>query len=63
MMIARFGWVAADSAYGRDSKFRAFFEGHRMSYVVELPVEQTVTDIDGRRGDILVKMTECSALQ
>jgi len=27
------GWVAADSAYGRDGKFRAFLEARRMSYV------------------------------
>ncbi|WP_442943408.1 IS701 family transposase [Nocardia sp. NBC_00565] len=43
------GWVAADSAYGRDGKFRAFLEARRMSYVLEVPVKQTVTDIDGRR--------------
>ena len=43
------GWVAADSAYGRDGKFRAFLEAHRMPYVVEVPVKQTVADTDGRR--------------
>jgi SRSO17 transposase len=34
------GWVAADSAYGRDGKFRAFCEARRLSYVVEVPVKQ-----------------------
>lgn len=49
------GWVAADSAYGRDGKFRAFLEAHRMPYVVEVPVKQTVADLDGdRRVDTLV---------
>ncbi len=43
------GWVAADSAYGRDGKFRAFCEARRLSYVVEVPVKQTVADLDGRR--------------
>uniref|UniRef100_UPI001873B462 IS701 family transposase n=1 Tax=Nocardiopsis kunsanensis TaxID=141693 RepID=UPI001873B462 len=43
------GWVAADSVYGRDGKFRAFCEARRMPYVVEVPVKQTVTDLDGRR--------------
>ncbi|WP_433192200.1 IS701 family transposase [Nocardia sp. CA-107356] len=43
------GWVAADSAYGRDGKFRAFCEARRLSYVVEVPVKQTVLDLDGRR--------------
>lgn len=49
------GWVAADSAYGRDGKFRAFFEARRLSYMVEVPVRQTVSDLDGsRRVDTLV---------
>ena len=43
------GWVAADSAYGRDGKFRAFLQAHRMPYVVEIPVKQTVADTGGRR--------------
>ncbi|WP_435831538.1 transposase [Nocardia aurea] len=43
------GWVTADSAYGRDGKFRAFCEARRLSYVLEVPVKQTVTDLDGRR--------------
>ncbi len=40
------GCVAADSAYGR---FRAFCEARRRSYVLEVPVRQTVADPDGRR--------------
>ncbi|WP_285730781.1 IS701 family transposase [Nocardiopsis sp. ATB16-24] len=43
------GWVVADSAYGRDGRFRAFCEARRMPYVVEVPVKQTVADLDGRR--------------
>ncbi|MBU3067740.1 transposase [Nocardia sp. NEAU-G5] len=43
------GWVAAACAYGRDGKFRAFCEARRLSYVVEVPVKQTVPDLDGRR--------------
>ncbi|MBF6212203.1 IS701 family transposase [Nocardia puris] len=43
------GWVAADSAYGRDGKFRSFCEARRLSYVLEVPVRQTVNDLDGRR--------------
>ncbi|APE34678.1 hypothetical protein BOX37_12745 [Nocardia mangyaensis] len=43
------GWVAADSAYGRDGKLRAFCEARRLSYVLEVPVRQTVNDLDGRR--------------
>jgi hypothetical protein len=43
------GWVTADSAYGRDGRFRAFLQAHRMPYVVEVPVRHTITDLDGRR--------------
>ena len=42
-------WVAADSAYGREARFRTFLEDRRMPYVVEVPVKQMVTDADGRR--------------
>ncbi|WP_071926784.1 transposase [Nocardia mangyaensis] len=45
----RTGRVAADSAYGRDGKFRSFCEARRLSYVLEVPVRQTVNDLDGRR--------------
>jgi SRSO17 transposase len=58
------GWVAADAAYGRDGKFRAFLEARRMSYVVEVPVRQTVTDLDGdRRGDTLISRAPDDAWQ
>ncbi|MFE3000827.1 transposase [Nocardia sp. NPDC059246] len=43
------GWVAADAAYGRDGRFRGFCEARRLSYVLEVPVRQTVADLDGRR--------------
>ncbi|MEV6258626.1 transposase [Nocardia sp. NPDC051911] len=43
------GWVTADSAYGRDGRFRAFLQANRMPYVVEVPVRHTITDVDGRR--------------
>ncbi|MFE9328965.1 IS701 family transposase [Nocardia sp. NPDC052278] len=43
------GWIAADAAYGRDGRFRAFCETRRLSYVLEVPVRQTVHDLDGRR--------------
>ncbi|MCX4098009.1 transposase [Nocardia sp. alder85J] len=56
MMIARTldagvaaGWVAADAAYGRDGRFRAFCETRRLSDVLEVPVRHTVADLDGRR--------------
>jgi SRSO17 transposase len=37
------GWVTADSASGRDGRFRAFLQAHRMPYVVEVPVRHTIT--------------------
>ncbi|WP_433204960.1 IS701 family transposase [Nocardia sp. CA-107356] len=69
MMIARTldagvaaGWVAADAAYGRDGRFRAFCESRRLSYVLEVPVRQTVADLDGRRRvDTLVARAPAQA--
>ena len=56
------GWVAADSAYGRGSRFRDFLEARRMPYVVEVPVKQTVVDLDGdRRVGTLVARTPAEA--
>lgn len=49
------GWVAADSAYGRDGRSRPLSGRRRMPYVVEVPVKQTVADTDGRRrADTLI---------
>nr|WP_184793113.1 IS701 family transposase [Phytomonospora endophytica] len=36
-------WVAADEAYGQDSKFRGFCERRRIGYVVAVPRSQKVT--------------------
>lgn len=38
-----FGWVAADSAYGQDRKLRAALERRRISYVMAVPVDETVS--------------------
>ncbi len=37
-----FGWVAADSAYGRDRNLRAALERRRIPYVMAVPVDETV---------------------
>ncbi|MBF6340857.1 transposase [Nocardia abscessus] len=56
------GWVTADSAYGRDGRFRAFLQAHRMPYVVEVPVRHTITDLDGRRRvDTLISRAPAGA--
>jgi SRSO17 transposase len=58
------GWVAAGSAYGRDGRFRVFLETRRMPYVVEVPVKQTVADLDGkRRVDTLIARAPDEAWQ
>ena len=55
-------WIAADSAYGHDEQFRAFLEARHMSYVLEVPVNQTVIDLDGkRRVDTLIDRAPASA--
>lgn len=56
------GWVAADATYGRDSAFLAFLVSRRLSYVVEVPLTQTVPELeeDGR-VDALVGRAPASA--
>ena len=34
------GWVAADSGYGRDDKFRSLLEDRRLPYAVEVPASR-----------------------
>lgn len=36
------GWVAADEAYGQDSKFRTFCDQRRVGYVVAVPRNQSI---------------------
>jgi SRSO17 transposase len=40
-------WVAADEAYGQDSKFRAWLEQHGIGYVVAVPRSQTIPAVAG----------------
>ncbi|WP_425556187.1 IS701 family transposase [Glycomyces endophyticus] len=48
------GWVAADATYGRDSAFLAFLSSRRLSYVVEVPLTQTLRESDeSGRVDVL----------
>lgn len=53
-------WVAADATYGRDGAFLAFLVSRRLSYVVEVPLTQTVLEEDGR-VDALVGRAPASA--
>lgn len=56
------GWVAADATYGRDSAFLAFLSARRLSYVVEVPLTQTLQEMqeDGR-VDVLASRAPDSA--
>jgi SRSO17 transposase len=48
-------WVAADEAYGQDSKFRRWLEAQRIGYVVAVPHNQTIPATQGcTRADHLV---------
>ncbi|GAA1980690.1 hypothetical protein GCM10009799_02240 [Nocardiopsis rhodophaea] len=42
-------WVAADEVYGRDGRFRAFLEAHRLPYAVTVQANQTVLPHPGWR--------------
>jgi SRSO17 transposase len=47
-------WVAADEAYGKDHKFRAWLEQRRIGYVVAVPCSQAVpADAGTSRADVL----------
>lgn len=41
-----FGWVAGDDEYGRASQFRAGLRGRRLRYVLDVPCNTLVRDID-----------------
>ncbi|CAM4395912.1 IS701 family transposase [Nocardiopsis rhodophaea] len=42
-------WIAADEVYGRDGRFRAFLEAHRLPYAVTVQANQTVLPRPGWR--------------
>jgi len=55
------GWVAADEAYGQDSKFRTWCEHRKIGYVVAVPRSQSIPlpldagfSLGSRRADDLV---------
>jgi SRSO17 transposase len=42
-----FGWVDADSGYGRDPKLRRFCHQHKLAYVFAVPVDLPLVDVRG----------------
>lgn len=58
------GWLAADEAYGRDSRFRAALRGLHLPYVVAVARDQHVRSGGQRyRADILTTMLPVNAWQ
>jgi SRSO17 transposase len=43
------GWVVGDDEFGRASEFRALLRTDRERYVLDVPCNTTVRDLDGRR--------------
>jgi SRSO17 transposase len=57
-------WLAADEAYGRDSRFRAALRGLHLAYVVAVPRDQHVHSSGQRyRVDVLTAMLPTRAWQ
>jgi SRSO17 transposase len=56
------GWIAADEAYGQDSKFRTFCDQRRIGYVVAVPRNQTIgTGLGTARADTLTTQAPLEA--
>jgi SRSO17 transposase len=48
------GWVTADEAYGKDSKFRLWLQQQQMAYVLAIPCDQKIpTENGSSRADHL----------
>jgi hypothetical protein len=54
-----FGWVVADSGYGRDPKLRAFCHRKKLAYVFAVPVDLPLVDVRGTasRPDVVLAAT------
>ncbi len=54
-----FGWVVADSGYGRDPKLRAFCHRRTLAYVFAVPVDLPLVDVRGTasRPDVVLAAT------
>jgi len=55
-------WVAADEAYGKDSKFRLWLQQHRMPYVLAIACNQKIpTENGSARADALAAAAPIAA--